>query len=260
MKIIICPDKDNASVKIAKLIVEKIKQFNPSPTNPYVLGLPTGSSPLAVYKELIRLYREGEISFKNIVTFNMDEYCNIPIDHPESYHTFMYQNLFNHIDIEEGNINILDGNASDLERECIEYEEKIKNYGGINLFLAGMGTDGHLAFNEPGSSLSSVTRIKTLAPETIDSNARFFENNPEDVPRLALTVGIKTVLDAKEIIMLVFGTNKAVALSKVIEGGINHMYTASALQNHPKVMVVCDEAATLELRVRTYKYFKSMNE
>ena len=156
------------------------------------------------------------------------------------------------------NANLLDGNAPDLAYECKRYEEKIASYGGIKLFLAGIGPDGHIAFNEPGSSLSSRTRIKTLAQETVVANARFFGGDIKAVPRMALTVGVGTVLDAEEVLVLITGTHKAYALAKCIEEGVNHMFTVSAIQMHPKAAVVCDEDATLELHVRTAKYFKSL--
>lgn len=166
--------------------------------------------------------------------------------------------IFVHTDIQPQNANILNGNAPDLLVECSRYEEKIKQYGGIKLFLAGIGPDGHIAFNEPGSSLSSRTRIKTLAQDTVVANARFFGGDTSAVPRMALTVGVGTVLDAEEVLVLITGTHKAYALAKCIEEGVNHMFTVSAIQMHPKAVVVCDEDATLELRVRTAKYFKSL--
>ncbi|KAL8284004.1 hypothetical protein RQP46_005117 [Phenoliferia psychrophenolica] len=226
----------------------------------FVLGLPTGSSPLPTYKRLVYLYETGKLSFKNVLTFNMDEYVGLPRDHPESYHSFMFENFFSKIDILPGNTNILDGEAEDLLKECAEYERKITEVGGIDLFLGGMGEDGHLAFNEPGSSLASRTRIKTLAYDTILANARFFNNDLSAVPRMALTVGIATVMDAHEVILVVTGSKKAIALSQCIENGVNHFWTASALQNHPWALMVCDEDATLELRVKTVRYFKSIEK
>ena len=185
-------------------------------------------------------------------------YCGLPRKHKESYHTFMWENLFRHVDIQPQNANILDGNATDREGECRRYEEKIAAVGGIKLFLAGIGPDGHIAFNEPGSSLSSRTRVKTLAQETVVANARFFGGDMKAVPRFALTVGVGTVLDAEEVLVIITGTHKAYALAKCVEEGVNHMFTVSSIQMHPKGIIVCDEDATLELRVRTAKYFKSL--
>ena len=260
MRLIIQPDYEKISSWAANYIVSKINTFAPTGDKPFVLGLPTGSSPIGTYRELIRLYNEGKVSFKNVVTFNMDEYVGIPREHPESYYSFMWNNLFSQIDIPKENTNILDGNAPDLEAECQRYEDKIKSYGQIRLFLGGIGADGHIAFNEPGSSLSSRTRIKTLTSDTIIINSRFFENDIAKVPKTALTVGVGTVLDALEVLIIVNGYNKARALYHAVEGSINQMWTISALQLHPKGIIVCDEDATAELKVGTYKYFKDIEK
>ncbi|KAI4794862.1 glucosamine-6-phosphate isomerase [Aureobasidium sp. EXF-8845] len=260
MRLIIRDDKDTASAFIASYIIDRIKAFNPNPNKPFVLGLPTGSSPEGVYKNLVRHHKNGDISFRDVVTFNMDEYVSLPREHPESYHSFMYRHFFSHIDILPSNINILNGNAPDLEAECIAYEEKIKRAGGIELFLGGIGPDGHIAFNEPGSSLTSRTRVKTLAYDTILANSRFFGGDVAKVPRMALTVGVQTVMDAREVIIIITGSHKALALQKCIEGGVNHMWTLSSLQMHPHAMIVADDDATLELQVKTVKYFKSIEQ
>lgn len=260
MRILIHKDYQNLSKWTANYIAGKINDFNPKPGKPFVLGLPTGSSPLGVYKELIELVKNGRVSFKNVVTFNMDEYVGLAEDHPQSYHYFMHKNLFDHIDIPAENINILNGNAPDLEKECEAYEEKIKKVGGIHLFLGGIGPDGHIAFNEPGSSLKSKTRIKTLTYDTIVANSRFFDNDTNKVPKKALTVGVDTVMQSEEVIIIINGYNKARALQKVVEEGISHMWTVSVLQLHEKGMIVCDEDATMELKVGTAKYFKDIEE
>lgn len=260
MRLIIQKDYDILSKWAAAYIVKKINTFAPTPDRPFVLGLPTGSSPIGTYKELTRLNKEGKVSFKNVITFNMDEYVGIPQDHPESYHSFMWNNLFSHIDIPKENVNILNGNAKDLIKECEEYEEKIKSLGGIELFLGGVGPDGHLAFNEPGSSLHSRTRIKTLTYDTLVANSRFFDNDINKVPKLALTVGIQTVTDANMVLLLVSGYNKARALQKIIEEGVNHMWTASVLQLHRKAVIVCDKESTVELKVGTADYFKDIEK
>lgn len=184
----------------------------------------------------------------------------LPRDHPESYHSFMYKHFFSHVDIPPANINILNGNAPDLAAECAAYEAKIARYGGIELFLGGVGPDGHIAFNEPGSSLSSRTRVKTLAYDTILANSRFFDNDVNKVPRMALTVGIQTIMDAREVVIVVTGAHKALALQKGLEGGVNHMWTLSALQLHPHPLIVADRDATLELKVKTVKYFESIEQ
>lgn len=258
MRVIIRSNYEQMSEWTANYIAAKINSFNPSKERPFILGLPTGSTPLGTYRELINLHKKGIVSFKNVVTFNMDEYVGIPEDHPESYHSFMYQNFFNHIDILPDNINILNGNAEDLDAECQHYEDKIKSYGGIHLFMGGIGPDGHIAFNEPGSSLTSRTRMKNLTTDTIIANSRFFENDINKVPKTALTVGVGTVMDAKEVIILVNGHNKARALYHAIEGSVNHIWTVSILQTHPKGIIVCDDAATDELKVGTVNYFKDI--
>jgi len=260
MRIVIKDTRKETGKWTADYIWKKIEAFAPTAEKPFVMGLPTGSSPMPVYQEWIRRYKAGEISFKNVVTFNMDEYVNIPEDHPESYHSFMYENLFNHIDIPKENINILDGNAPDLEQVCKDYEEKILSYGGIELFLGGIGPDGHIAFNEPGSSLVSRTRVKTLSYDTILANSRFFDNNMSKVPTQALTVGVGTVMDAKEVVIIITGFNKARAVREVIEGGVSHMWTVSMLQLHEHAILALDEPATMELQVESVKYFKDIEE
>ncbi len=260
MRILIHNDYDTLSKWVAHYIARKINKAKPTPQKPYVLGLPTGSSPIGTYKELVNLYKQGKVSFENVVTFNMDEYVGIPEDHPESYHYFMWNHLFSHVDIKKENVNILNGNASDLEKECQQYEEKIKKMGGIDLFLGGIGPDGHIAFNEPGSSLSSRTRIKTLTFDTLKANARFFGGDINKVPKQALTVGVGTVMDAREVVIIVSGYSKARALQKVVEEGVNHMWTVSMLQLHRKGMIVCDDESTMELKVGTVRYFKDIEK
>jgi glucosamine-6-phosphate deaminase len=258
MRLIIQQNYDLVSKWAANYVAGQILDFKPTPKKPFVLGLPTGSSPLGMYRELIKLNKSGVVSFKNVVTFNMDEYVNLPEDHPESYHSFMWNNFFSHIDIQKKNVNILNGNSKDLEKECINYEKRIASMGGIKLFVGGIGPDGHIAFNEPGSSLGSRTRLKTLTMDTIIANSRFFDNDINKVPKQALTVGVKTVLDAEQVLIIINGHNKSRALAKVVEEGVNHMWTVSALQTHPHGIIVCDDAATVELKVGTVNYFKDI--
>jgi glucosamine-6-phosphate deaminase len=260
MRIVIKETREETGKWTAHYILDRIRAFNPTPEKPFVLGLPTGSSPMPVYKEWIRQYRAGNASFQHVVTFNMDEYVDLPEDHPESYHSFMYNNLFDHIDIPRENIHILDGNAEDLVRECKTYEEKIASYGGIELFLGGIGPDGHIAFNEPGSSLVSRTRVKTLCYDTILANSRFFDNDMSRVPTHALTVGVGTVMDAREVLIIITGFTKARAVREVVEGSVSHMWTVSMLQMHQHAIIALDEPATMELQVETVKYFKDMEE
>jgi glucosamine-6-phosphate deaminase len=258
MRLIIRPDYASVTQWVAQYLVHRINEFKPTATKPFVLGLPTGSSPLGVYRELIRLYAEGQVSFADVVTFNMDEYVGLDENHPQSYHRFMWDNLFSHIDIKRDHIHILNGMAQDPEEECRSYERQIAEAGGIELFLGGVGPDGHIAFNEPGSSLASRTRVKTLTMDTRIANSRFFSGDIRQVPSTALTVGVGTVMDAREVVIIASGHNKARALQAAVEGGINHMWTLSCLQLHPRGIIVCDEAATDELKVGTVRYFKDI--
>ena len=258
MRVIIEPNYDLMSQWAANHVIERINAAKPTKEKPFVLGLPTGSSPIGMYRALVKAYQEGKVSFKNVLTFNMDEYVGLPEEHPESYHSFMFSNLFNHIDCPKENIHILNGNAKDLVAECAQYEQMIEEAGGIDLFLGGIGPDGHIAFNEPGSSLTSRTRQKTLTTDTIIANSRFFDNDITKVPKTALTVGVGTVMAAKEVMILVNGHAKCRALKAAIEGSVNHMWTISALQTHRHGIIVCDEAACDELKVGTYRYFKDI--
>ena len=258
MRLIIEENGQNVGRWTANYIAAKINAHKGD--RPFVLGLPTGSTPLTTYAALIELYKAGKVSFANVVTFNMDEYVGLPKEHPESYHSFMWNNFFSHVDIKPENVNILNGNAADLEAECADYERRIVAAGGLDLFMGGVGEDGHLAFNEPFSSLSSRTRVKTLTQDTIIVNSRFFDNDVNKVPKLALTVGVGTVLAAREVLVLAVGHKKARALHHAIEESVSHAWTLSALQNHPKGIIVCDEAACAELKVATYRYFKDIEK
>ncbi|MFV0344892.1 MAG: glucosamine-6-phosphate deaminase [Bacteroidales bacterium] len=258
MRLIIQKNYESISKCVANIVINRIKEFQPTADRPFVLGLPTGSSPIGAYKELICRHKAGEFSFQNVVTFNMDEYIGLPPTHPQSYHHFMDEHLFKHVDIQPENINILNGMADELEEECRLYEEKMASYGGIHLFLGGVGIDGHLAFNEPCSSLQSRTRIKTLTHDTLVANSRFFDNDINKVPKQSLTVGVGTVMDAKEVVIIVNGISKAQALRHAVEGSVSHFWTISAIQNHRKGVIVCDEDACADLKVSTYKYFKDI--
>ncbi len=258
MRLIIKKDYDACAKWAADYIAKAINDFAPTEEKPYVLGLPTGSTPLGIYKRLIELNKKGKVSFKNVITFNMDEYTGLAPDHDQSYHYFMHTNFFDHIDIKKENIHILDGKATDLQAECDKYEEAIKKAGGIKLFLGGTGVDGHIAFNEPGSSLSSRTRVKTLTEDTRIVNSRFFGGDVSKVPQTALTVGIGTITDAEQVVIMMNGYNKAQALQHAVEEPISHIWPVSILQLHKKAIIVADEAATDELKVKTVNYFKGI--
>ncbi len=258
MRLIIEKNKKSVAVWAARQIITQIKQKAALTDAPFVLGLPTGSTPLETYRELIECYKRGEISFQNVITFNMDEYVGLAEDHPESYHSFMWNNFFSHVDIKRERVNILDGNAPDLVAECEAYEAKIEAVGGIDLFMGGIGEDGHIAFNEPFSSLNSRTRIKTLTEDTIAVNSRFFGGDVTQVPKRALTVGVGTITSARQVMILATGAKKARAVRYGVEGSYNHQWTISALQIHNSGIIVCDDDAATELKVSTYRYFKDI--
>ena len=256
MRLLIVKNSKEVGKWSALHVAREILKFKPTKERPFVLGLPTGSTPLETYRNLIELNKKGIISFENVVTFNMDEYVGLEPTHDQSYHYFMYNNFFNHIDIKKENINILDGMASDLEKECALYEQKIKTYRQIDLFFGGVGNDGHIAFNEPGTSLASRTHVQSLTLDTIQVNSRFFDCDEGQVPTKALTVGIGTIMDAKEVLIMACGRTKAQAVFHAIEGGVSHMWTISALQMHPNALIVCDDDAMEEVKMKTYRYFK----
>ena len=260
MRVIIEQDKAAMSKWAANHIIERIRAFAPTEERPFVLGLPTGGTPLGTYAELIRRHKAGEVSFRHVITFNMDEYIGLPKEHEQSYYSFMWTNFFSHIDILPENAHILNGNAEDIQAECERYEAKIKEVGGIDLFMGGIGPDGHIAFNEPGSSLTSRTRVKSLTTDTIIANSRFFDNDLNKVPKTAVTVGVGTVMDAREVMILANGHNKARAIREAVEGPLSQRWTITCLQLHPHGIIVCDEEACDELTVGTYRYFKDIEK
>ncbi len=229
MKIIIRNNSKEGSLWAAHYIAKRINEKAAITDKPFVIGLCTGSTPLETYAELIRMVKAGEVSFKNVISFNMDEYVGLPESHPESYHSFMHHNLFDHIDEPKENIHILNGNAKDVEAECAAYEKAIVDAGGFDLFQ-----------------------------DTREVNARFFDGDPSKVPAQALTVGVATVLSAKEVVILAFGSKKARALQAAIEGPMSHYCTLSGLQNHPAGTIVCDENSIGEVKVSSYRYFKAV--
>ncbi|NPU97125.1 MAG: glucosamine-6-phosphate deaminase [Candidatus Omnitrophica bacterium] len=246
MEVIIKANYDEISLEAANY-VKRLVQNKPN----CVLGLATGSTPLGLYKELIRMHREEGLDFSKVYTFNLDEYYGIPHSHEQSYHTFMQENLFQHINVQPERIHVPSGTAEDVKAFCQWYEDEIKRLGGIDLQILGIGRDGHIAFNEPGSSLGSRTRIKTLTQETIEDNARFF-GSKDLVPRYAVTMGVGTIFEAKEIILLANGANKAETIAKAVEGPVTAQVTASILQLHPNTIFLLDEAAASKLERNDY--------
>lgn len=260
MRLIIKQNKSEASLLAAKLIASRINAFKPTKDRPFVLGLPTGSTPLETYANLIEMNKKGEVSFENVVTFNMDEYLGLEASNPQSYHRFMFDNFFDHINIRKENIHILDGMAIDPQKECADYEKAIKDIGGIHLFLGGVGEDGHIAFNEPFTSLRSRTHIQPLTEDTIKVNSRFFDYDISKVPQKALTVGVQTIMDADEVLILAFGQNKAKALYHAVEEGVSHKWTLSALQMHEHGIIICDVDAASDLEKETTDYFSDIEK
>jgi glucosamine-6-phosphate deaminase len=246
VRVIIELDIEAASRRAAGFVAELVRKKPRC-----VLGLATGSTPLLTYRELIRLHREEGLDFSQVTTFNLDEYVGLGPTHPQSYRQFMQQNLFDHLNLEPSHTNVPDGRALDFELHCRQYEQRIHDAGGIDLQILGVGSDGHIAFNEPGSSLGSRTRLKTLASETIRDNARFF-GGEDKVPRLAVTMGVGTILESRRCLLLAYGPHKALAVRDTVEGPVTAQVTASALQLHREVIGIFDEAAARLLVRRDY--------
>ncbi len=248
MEVIIKQDYTEMSKEAAKIIA-KLLYEKPNA----VLGLATGSTPIGLYKELIRMHKEEGLDFSKVVTFNLDEYIGLPATHDQSYNYFMWDNLFKHVNVNPENVHIPNGMAGDIAAFCEWYEDEIEAFGGIDIQVLGIGGDGHIAFNEPASSLGSRTRLKTLTEETIDDNARFFAKK-EDVPRYAITMGVGTIMEARKCLLFANGEKKAKTVAKAIEGPVTSMVTASALQMHPDAVFILDEPAASKLEL--YDYYK----
>jgi glucosamine-6-phosphate deaminase len=249
MEVVIQRDYEQMSKVAAQVVVEVL---NTKPNA--VLGMATGSTPLGLYQELVRLHREEQLDLSRVTTFNLDEYVGLRMDHPQSYHYFMREHFFQYVNIPPQNINIPSGTTSNYPAFCEWYEQRIAQCGGIDLQILGIGSDGHIAFNEPTSSLSSRTRLKTLSKMTIDDNARFFDRR-EDVPVYAITMGVGTILDARKLVMVASGKAKARAIAQAVEGPVTSMVTASAIQLHRDATVVVDGEAAAELTMRDYYDF-----
>ncbi len=246
MEVTILASHDEMAREAAAIVAQTL---NAKPNA--VLGLATGSTPLALYRELVRMHREEGLDFSRVTTFNLDEYVGLGRQNKHSYHYFMHEHLLNHINVAPQNVHIPLGTTDNYEAFCAWYEQRIRDCGGIDLQILGIGTDGHIAFNEPSSSLGSRTRIKTLARQTIADNARFFAS-PEDVPVYAITMGVGTILEARRILLLATGTNKADAVAAAIEGPVCSMITASALQMHADTLCLLDESAASKLKMTDY--------
>ena len=253
MEIVICKTREEASKLAAKAIIDQVKAKPKS-----VLGLATGSTPVLMYKELGKAVKAKKVSFREVKSWNLDEYYGLAPTHDQSYRYFMNENLFKFIDINIKNTHVLNGLAKDPVKECKAYEAAIKRAGGIDLQVLGIGSDGHIAFNEPGTSLASRTSVVYLTPSTIKDNARlFFKGKMDEVPTRALSMGVGTICEAKKIILLAFGEGKQDAVKGMVEGGVSQFCTASALQMHPDAWVYCDEAAAKKLKLKDYYAWRS---
>jgi glucosamine-6-phosphate deaminase len=246
MEIVIQPTPEAASFIGANIIANLVREKPDC-----VLGLATGSTPLAMYRELARMHREDGLDFSRVTTFNLDEYVGLRPDHPQSYHAFMWENLFNHINISRDRVHIPDGQAKDIPAFCRNYEESIRRIGGIDLQVLGIGSEGHIGFNEKSSSLASRTRIKTLTEQTRRDNARYF-GSPEDVPMHVITMGVGSIMDTRQVLLLAFGAAKAQVIADAVEGPISSMNPASILQMHPVAKVLLDEPAASKLSLTDY--------
>ena len=243
MEIVVKKTYEEASQLAAKIIAEVIKEKPRC-----VIGLATGSTPIGTYQELIRMNKAGEIDFSQVVTFNLDEYVGVPVDHPESYRRFMNEQLFDHINIRKENTYVPDGMADDIDGFCEYYEEQIEEHGGVDVQLLGIGHNGHIGFNEPGSSLLSRTRVKTLTERTRQANARFFDDDISQVPKYAITMGIGTILDAREVLLVANGQDKADAIAATCEGPITAQMPATVVQMHRSATLVLDSEAAGKLK------------
>ncbi len=258
MRLIVTQNYEKSSKWAAQYVAFKLKASKPTPQKPFVLALSAGSSPLGMFKILIEMYKKKEISFENVVVFNNNEYLGLPQNDVNSFHYYMWDNLLQHIDIKQQNVHLLNAQTKDFAAESVAYEKLIRSYGGIDLLIGGVGEDGHIGFNEPGSSLTSRTRVKRLTPNTIKANARFFDNNENKVPKNVITLGIGTIMEAKEVIILANSAKKAPAIKETIEGSVNHLCPATMLQMHKHAILICDEDAVSDVSKKTIDYFKEI--
>lgn len=258
MRVVIKPDYEELSQWAADYVVYRINKHKPTPKKPFVLGLPSGSTPLGMFAALAKYYKEGKVSFENVVFFGMGEYVGLGAGDEKGFQYFMWDKFLKYVNIKKEHVYFLNGLTTNFSKECHNYEKKIKEYGGVNLFIGGVGEDGHIAFNEPYSSLNSHTRAKLLTPSTIKANSRFFDNDVTKVPPIVLTIGIQTMMDAEEVMILASGEKKASALHYAIEGSVTHVWPVSILQHHEHAIIACDDEATKKLDKDIIKYFKDI--
>ncbi len=260
MRVVIKQDYEELSRWAADYVVYRINKHKPSPKHLFVLGLPSGSTPLGMFKYLAQYYKEGKVSFANVVFFGMAEYVGIGAGDERGFQYFLWDKLLKYVNIKKEHVYFLNGLTTDFAKECANYEALIKKYGGVDLFIGGVGIDGHIAFNEPYSSLCSRTRVKMLTPSTLKANSRFFDNDISKVPPLVLTIGISTMMDAEEVMIMATGKQKAKAVKHAIESDITHSWPVSILQQHPHGIIACDKEATSELNNETVGYFVEIDK
>lgn len=260
MRVVVKKDYEELSRWAADYVVYRINKHKPSPKHLFVLGLPSGSTPLGMFKYLAQYYKEGKVSFANVVFFGMGEYVGIGAGDERGFQYFLWDKFLKYVNIKKEHVYFLNGLTTDFAKECTNYEATIQKYGGVDLFIGGIGVDGHIAFNEPYSSLSSRTRVKTLTPSTLKANSRFFDNDVSKVPPLVLTIGIATMMDAQEVMIMATGKQKANAVKHALEGCITHAWPVSILQQHPHGIIACDEDATTELSHETVEYVKEIDK
>lgn len=260
MRVVIKKDYEELSRWAADYVVYRINKHKPSPKHLFVLGLPSGSTPLGMFAHLARYYKEGKVSFENVVFFGMGEYVGIGAGDKHGFQYFLWDKFLKYVNIKKEHVYFLNGLTTNFAKECANYEALIKKYGGVDLFIGGVGVDGHIAFNEPYSSLCSRTRAKTLTPSTLKANSRFFDNDVSKVPPLVLTIGIATMMEAEEVMIMACGEQKAEAVKQAIEGNITHAWPISALQQHPHGIIACEETATAKLERETVEYFKEIDK
>ncbi|GFR36702.1 glucosamine-6-phosphate deaminase [Thermobrachium celere] len=244
MRIIITESYDELSKKAADIVASQLILKPKS-----VIGFATGGTPIGMYREIVKMFREGKFTFKDVITFNLDEYYGLDRENPQSYYFYMMEHLFKHVDIDKNNINIPNGRAEDIEKECIEYEEKIEKAGGIDLQILGIGKNGHIGFNEPDVKFEAKTHLVRLDEDTIKANSRFF-NSIDEVPTKAISMGIKTIMHARKIVLLASGKQKAEIIEKMVNGPITPDVPASILQLHPDVTLILDKEAASQLNFK----------
>ena len=259
MRVIIKPDYDSLSQWAADYVVYRINKHHPTQKKPFVMGLPSGSTPLGMFEILARYYKERKVSFENVVFFGMGEYVGMGAGDEHGFQYYLWDKFLKYVNIKKEHVHFLDGLTKNFAKECANYEKAIAEAGGVDLFIGGVGEDGHIAFNEPYSSLNSRTRAKLLTPSTLRANSRFFDNDVSKVPPMVLTIGIATMMDAAEVMILASGKVKATAVKNAIEGGITHVWPVSVLQQHQHGIFACDEAATVQLDAKTVSYFKEID-